>query len=226
MAHHQIILKPLFGRGGETDGDIDAGDPATVLARCEARWTEKLQAERKAHEEEIRRLQAESAAARRQAELQGYERGHREAAEQHEKRLAGALAALHQAAAQVREGLDSIVAGLEPQTLRLAVALAEKVMAAELRSDPQTLSAVLRDALRHLQGRAALRARLNPDDAKHIKACPEQPETSSIELTPDPDVPAGSCVIETESGEFDASIDTRLQEAVNALWEQSHARDH
>ena len=64
----------------------------------------------------------------------------------------------------VASDTEELVRGLETQVVELALAIAEKVIAREARTDPEIILSVVRSALSEIHDATELRIRVNPDD--------------------------------------------------------------
>jgi flagellar assembly protein FliH len=108
--------------------------------------------------------------------------------------------------------------------LELVLEVARKVVREELKLQPAHVLAIVRDALRRVQGVGRLRIRANPLDVDLLRQ--NRPlllqvveGIESIEIVEDRRVDQGGCVIETEQGVYDARIRTQLGEIERALRE-------
>jgi flagellar assembly protein FliH len=108
--------------------------------------------------------------------------------------------------------------------LDLALEVARKVVREELMQQPAHVLAIVRDALRRVQGFGRLRIRVNPLDVDLLRQ--NRPSllqvvdgVEGIEIVEDRRVDQGGCVIETEQGVYDARIRTQLGEIERVLRE-------
>ena len=116
-------------------------------------------------------------------------------------------------------GVQNLQQQMAPDVLQLAIDIARQVVRQELRCNPQALQPVVREALDMLgaETKPAL-VRLHPDDFKqlesHLRAALPNPK---VEWLPDPSVPVGGCLVESQGAKIDGSIERRWQRAVAAL---------
>lgn len=172
----------------------------------------------------------------------GYEEGRAEG-------LAEALreAELQRAAeeAAFRSHLDSVsesmktrhaewLASLEPSLAGLAVAIAAKVIGAEVSSNPEAVGSWIRQALAEVTSDCKASLRVSPRWVEDSKVNVSPSETAAegeagdkppratgawgADVLSDVSMPYG-CVIETENGMIDARIDSMLSEALAVLRE-------
>ena len=124
----------------------------------------------------------------------------------------------------VLSGLDAsfkqMQSGMAQQLLELACDIARQVVRQELRSQPQALLPVVREALDMLiaEGRPAT-VRLNPADFEALDAAlrAEHGAHSKLQWVSDMSVAAGGVKVESGGAEIDAGLDKRWRRAVAAL---------
>jgi flagellar assembly protein FliH len=101
----------------------------------------------------------------------------------------------------------------EVDVVKLAVAIARRVLNREIATDPEALLGLVRCALDKLDGRELHRVRANPQDAPRIQQyLDKMGGARKIELQADPSLPPGSAIFDTAQGALDASIGTQLGE--------------
>ncbi|HLH25586.1 MAG TPA: FliH/SctL family protein [Chloroflexota bacterium] len=110
---------------------------------------------------------------------------------------------------------------LEQQLVELALAVAAKVIAREVASDPTLVVGVVRDTLAELQDATVARLRVHPDDhavvAPHWERLRQQRGAEQGQLVADERVQRGGCVVETAVGRVDAQLDTRLAQVAETF---------
>lgn len=121
-------------------------------------------------------------------------------------------------------GLNSWIESLPPQVLHLSTKIAEKVIRHEVQVHPEIIVEQIEMILRQITRVKTLAIRVNPSDLDIVKAYEDQflalvQGIDSIEFVIDHSMEQGGCVIETDSGGFDASISTQLARIEAALVE-------
>ncbi|MGD0499298.1 MAG: FliH/SctL family protein [Bryobacteraceae bacterium] len=181
----------------ETSGEA-AGAPGAVAGRIE-----ELQREGE------RRVAEAHAAGLREGEALG---------RQH---AAGEIEPVAQRLARSIEGLASMRARLrreaEADLVRLAVAIARRVLRREAAVDPEALHGLVLAALEKLQANEICRVRTHPSHAALLASCLRRAAGTAIEVVPDPAREPGDVVFETERGNLDASVETQLREIERGL---------
>lgn len=101
----------------------------------------------------------------------------------------------------------------EHDTVKLAIAIARRVVHRELETDPEAILGLVLAAFGKLNARETHRLRVSPTDAAFLKeqrARLQMP--AGVEIVADGSLGKGSAVFETSRGELDASVDTQLAE--------------
>jgi flagellar assembly protein FliH len=190
-------------------GVLKAGHQADRWPRRRITARDWMAAERA--EELIAGAEAEAEAVRRSA-------GEVRAAALEEGRAEG----LRTAAVEVRERLATLeeaqrrwLARAEIEALDLAVEMARRLVGRELRCDPTAVAGGAVEALRAAGRRRALRVRLNPESLADLRLHPAALDEASagaeLQLLADPTLVPGDVVVETEAGQVDARIASRLE---------------
>jgi flagellar assembly protein FliH len=190
--------------------------------------------------EMLANAESEVATLRKTAQELGFERGQREglhnANESIEQRarqiaektaaegLATALPALEAVSDSLAIERDRWIAEWEATSVRLAAAIAERLVGRELRLKPDLAREMIREALQLALGTPRIRVHLHSDDAallgtqaaqviRVMAACGE------AEIVADNSLTRGGCLIETQHGQIDARIETLLDRIVAQLLE-------
>jgi len=186
--------------GGAPCAEAGDGDPAAAAELPELR-------------ERIRKLETEVASRETQARQAGLREGEAAALEHLKQPLEEAARRL----ADRVEELAGLRAGLrrdaEQDVVRLAIAIARRILHRELATDPAALLGVVKAALDRLDAREVLRLRVHPDDVTMIREAlaaggfPEQ-----VEIAGDAGLERGGLIVETSRGDLDASVESQLAE--------------
>jgi len=106
----------------------------------------------------------------------------------------------------------------EPELLRLALAVAKKILRRELTVDPHSLLGILKAALETINQAEVLCVRTAPEDAAQLTgrlAALGLPDP--VEVVADRSLERGSVVLDTKRGQIDASVQTQLAEIENGF---------
>jgi flagellar assembly protein FliH len=172
--------------------------------------TAQLQAKLAALEAEKERLIAEArAAGRREGEASG-----RLAAEEMVQPVLQRLAASIQ---QVSELPSQLRMQAEVDLVRLAVAIAQRILQRELHVDPEVITGLVRVGLEKVRMQEVTRVRVSPDHQAAVQEFLARSGAAHIEVNADPAQEPGSMIFETSRGNLDVSIGTQLREIERGL---------
>jgi flagellar assembly protein FliH len=101
--------------------------------------------------------------------------------------------------------------------VKMALAVAEKVLHKEIMTDPNTVVSVVKNAISKVGFKRNFTVHVNPLDVEVLKAAGSSiagavDSMESLKFKPDPKVEPGGCVVHTESGTVDAQVDRQFQE--------------
>ena len=129
---------------------------------------------------------------------------------------------MHDLAAQLAHDKERLLGELQPHLVRLAVAIARRIVGAEIRQDRQVVQRTVRAALDELAYATGLQVRVHPDEERIIRQTLSTDETfignfSEIKVIADPGVERGGCVVESDRGIIDATIPTQFLQLQKSL---------
>jgi flagellar biosynthesis/type III secretory pathway protein FliH len=169
---------------------------------------------------DVARREAESLL--EQARLAGAAQG-REEAKQEIMPSAIALANAGQALIVFEQ---QMIARYAPQMVRLALAIAEKIVHKTVAADPEIVASVLERARREVVDARRIRVHLNPADYKMLASTRPELLTMGndsgreIEVVADEEVGRGGSRLETEIGVVDATLPTQIAEIHRQLLDE------
>ena len=99
----------------------------------------------------------------------------------------------------------------EPELVRLALAIARRIMRRELNVDPDSLRGLLKAGLEKIESAEAHRVRVHPEHAATMAKLLEG-AARPVEVAADPSLPVGAVVFETSRGSIDVGLETQLKE--------------
>jgi type III secretion protein L len=108
--------------------------------------------------------------------------------------------------------IERFYANAEPEMIRLATAIARKIIGEELRTSPETIVAIVREALAAGRGQRIV-IRVHPSAAALVR----KSVGAEIQVAASESVAPGGCVIESEFGIVDAQLETQLRVIERAL---------
>lgn len=150
-------------------------------------------------------------------ERRGYERGLMEgegrAKVAYEARLAGAQEAVRKAVEAFGMEREEYFNRIEPEVVQLALAIARKILHRESQIDPLLLTGLVHVALEKLDAGTRVRLKVQPADAYLWHEFFARSGGEHIpELSGDPSLQHGECILETDVGTTQISLETQLKE--------------
>jgi flagellar assembly protein FliH len=162
--------------------------------------------------------EARLAALEREAFTKGYAAGERAGVEAGARRADAMLRRVAQTIDELSQLRRTIIRDTERQMVQLALALARRVVVREISLDPDLVAALAHVAVERLGDQSPATIRLHPEDFATVAAHRgEQWEGTQVSVLPDPAVQRGGCVVESDFGLIDASIDAQFAELSRAL---------
>ena len=204
--------------------DVHPFDLRSFDADVEARADlERLQAE-------VRALKTERDCLINEARREGLELGRRDAVEraaasEHARiaaETAGLVEQLKAAAASIREKRGELAAEGERDLVKLAIAIAEKIVKSQIVLGKPVAVENLRRAVELTAQRREMSVLVHPDDLARIEAyLPELrrdfSDVQNVGFLPDPSVARGGVIVRTREGSVDTTIAAQLEQIERGL---------
>jgi flagellar assembly protein FliH len=178
-----------------------------------------------------RRANSEAERIKKDAYREAYDRGLQEGRDQ------GCREGLEKAADeagvirdQARDVLDqaetirrSTLEALEGEIIDLAREIAEKLLNRQLTLEPESVLDVVEEGLRLVADRVSVVLYVNPSELALVEGRKSEllallPAKAEFRVLTDHSVQSGGCVIETERGRVDATLEKRREELLKALY--------
>lgn len=160
--------------------------------------------------------QAEGFEAGRTAGYQaGFEQAYVEASNQQAEAVRAFVAELQRVHDQLEESIAEWYVASEAEMEKLGVKVAEHLISAQLQLDRTIVIETTKNALRQITDANRARIRVNPFDSVILTSAREEILAASaslhgVEIVGDESI-SGGCIVETERGVVDATLDTRLE---------------
>ncbi len=147
----------------------------------------------------------------------GFEQGHAAANDE----LEPVIRTMRELIEGVRAQREAVIAGAEPELVRLAMAIAERIVHTEVANNRQVVVENVRAALTRLVSREVVTLRVNPADHETIRQYRDSiiaaSDVEHLRVVEDQRVDVGGVLVETDAGTIDAKIATQLREAKRAI---------
>lgn len=156
------------------------------------------------------------------AYLAGFTEGKKAGEEAGKKEAALRCQGLEGLIAEIRDFKKTLFSECEAEAVKLCMNIAKKVIQRELSMREDSVVYVVKEALKAAVTNGKIRIRLNPGDMSIIKEHGKELKRytqgfSGVSLDGDEGVTSGGCIIETGSGEVDATIEGLLDEVQGIL---------
>ena len=139
-----------------------------------------------------------------------------------EQALAPKLAGLEQLMAHLFEPIAEQDTQIEKSLVDLVQHITRQVIQRELAIDSTQIEHVMREALKLLPlGVGNVRLYINPQDFAQVKALRERHE-ETWRIVEDESLLPGGCRVETEHSRIDATVETRIAQVMDKLFDQLH----
>lgn len=118
---------------------------------------------------------------------------------------------------------DRVFQEIAPNILSIAIDIAQKIIKTEVKADPQIVLNTVLDVLKTLsKNEPKITIRVNPVQVQYIKdTLPEEIRLMGMEtklsVLSDEGITEGGCIVQTNNGMVDASIEAQLDIVQNAL---------
>ena len=162
--------------------------------------------------------QAHLAALERDAFASGHAAGERAGLEAGNKRAEAMLRRLAQTLDELRSLRATMIRQTEQQMVQLALAISRRILRREATVDEDLLVAMARVALERLGDAGSATIRLNPEDYSHtVQRHGDHWAGSRVRVVADPSVSRGGCLVESDFGLIDASVDAQFEQVARSF---------
>jgi flagellar assembly protein FliH len=138
-----------------------------------------------------------------------------------EAQLAQTVSSLQGVVDEARAQRRTVIETAEPELVRLAMSIAERIVHEQISVDPNVVVENVRQALTRLVGREVVTLRVNPADLDTIRAHRDaiagSNDVEHLRVVEDQRVDRGGVVVETDAGTIDAKVSTQIREARRTL---------
>ncbi|MHB1041871.1 MAG: FliH/SctL family protein [Eubacteriales bacterium] len=162
-----------------------------------------------------------------QGSREGSEKGYREGMARAEKEASAIRSQAHEVLVQAEKIRRQTFENLETEIIELAREIAEKLLSAQLSLNPGAVLNVAKEALRQVANRQNVVLYINPAELELVENKKEELKSilqprAEFQVIADPSLLPGGCVVETEQGQIDATLEKRKEELLRALYGKEH----
>jgi flagellar biosynthesis/type III secretory pathway protein FliH len=160
--------------------------------------------------------------ARQEGYRSGFHRGRTEGTEETLRQVRASRDLLIRVAEEFKADRDALLRSLEEEMVRLALAIAERVVGEVAGRDRELVLLTVREALRRAQGEGSVMVRVNPADLETVRRDREcfrdaLDGIEKIDFVADRRVGPGGCIVETASMRLDARVEAQVTELTQAI---------
>lgn len=108
------------------------------------------------------------------------------------------------------------------QMIQLATQMAARILEEELACRPERIQLLARKALKEAKWAQWVRIKANPEDIEMLEKGKKEfltflSNVNELSISADPKVPRGGCIVETDAGEVDATLETQVSAMYRSL---------
>jgi flagellar assembly protein FliH len=195
-------------------GDEVVGpDPLQVLQDEQDRLrveTEKMVAAAEARVTEIEE----------QAREKGFTQGREEGLAAGKTEFSGRINKVNELLRAIEQERPVLHKQYEKELLPLVKAVSQRLVNQEILTNPQVVTAGLREAMEYMVENSRVKVHLNPDDYANLTAKGLDSDLAGhkhLTLVADEDIAVGGCFLETDLGEIDATVEVRQEKLFAAV---------
>ncbi len=151
--------------------------------------------------------------------------GLKEGQEQAGRELTEVLRALRDSSKTITSLREKTLRESEDEIINLVMLVARKVIIHEVTQNRSILTGVVQSAIADLSARQEITVHINPDDYLLVTSGSDDSilkelRSEHLSIKPDHSVESGFCLVDTEMGTIDASLDGQLDQIYRSLIEQ------
>ena len=154
----------------------------------------------------------------REAREAGFREGEAAGQARAEDEVRSAVERLAASITEINQYRRHVLRQTEADALRLAIAIARRVVRRELTVDPSAIEGLVSAALERLQSQESCKVRMHPDFVPALRVSIEKfGMEGKVEVIADAAQEPGAAVFEMPRGNLDASVDSQLREIERGL---------
>lgn len=159
-----------------------------------------------------------------QAQKEGYQQGKEDGIQIGYSEMAELLTQAKDIVARSKLDYVKKIEEAEPVILELAIKAAEKIIGVELEENNEAFLSIVKRTIKQVRNHREVQLHVHPTQYPFILAQKEElnaifPINTDFYIYPDEDLSENSCIVESENGRIDASVDSQLLELRTKLIE-------
>lgn len=159
---------------------------------------------------------------RETARQEGYDVGYAKAVQEADEKLRSGQEALDRHAKELQEQYEETMADLEPRLLDTILTVFDEVFQMQFSGKREMLLQLVKNAMRGIRETKHYKIRVSEQEVSFLREHKEElqektGEDVQIEIVMDPELTESRCVIDADSGVYDCSLDTELDNLIRDL---------
>jgi len=159
---------------------------------------------------------------------EGYDRGYREGMAKAGEEAAAIRAKADEVLIQTEKLRREKLEMLEQEIIDLALEIAERLLSAQLTLDKEVILNIAAESIRLVADRQSVVIFVNPDDLELVESKKDElksllPVRAQLQVVADAAIQPGGCKIDTGQGWVDATMETRREALLKALFDKERA---
>jgi flagellar assembly protein FliH len=208
-----MLCKVLAGEKAQESVEAMVWQPIEGYVNGGPRPTADSKPDPEALQRQVAEIERASQSRVQQARDAALQEGARRGRDEASAELKPVIDRLSRAATDLSSLRDRVRRQAETDLVKLALAIAKRVLHRELAIDPDAMQGIVRTALDRLQNREVDRLRVHPSHVGPVRTCLEEAgRAPALEVVADPSLNCGDAIFDTSLGELDASVESQLRE--------------
>lgn len=175
-------------------------------------------------EEEIKRLNEEAVQIAEEAKAQGYEDGLQQGRKRGYEEVQQLITEARQIVHQSKEDYLKKIESSEGMILQIGLSVAEKILGEELAKDEEIFLPIVKRAMKEVREAKEVQIQVNPSQYPLLIDKKDEllslfPREVSLYIYPNGELGENDCIIESDHGRIDASVDQQLTLIKEKLFE-------
>jgi flagellar assembly protein FliH len=170
----------------------------------------------------LKEAEEQAVAVRERAYQEGFHQGLTDGRRRAEEAMSKMVQDIKDILSEAEAERAAIINSTEREIVELALEIAKRVVAAELRLNPEVVVAIAKEALVLVRDRPHILVQVHPDDLETCKQARQQlevlvPDGAALRILPDIRIERGGCVINTGQGVVDATFGSRWAAVIESM---------
>jgi len=152
---------------------------------------------------------------------EGFEKGMKEA----EDKIKSLIEEYKKSLSSLNSLREKIYEEAQSEMILIVKEALKKIVAAEIKSSEEFILNVIKETIKNVVETKKIVIKVSPEDYRYLTENRDKVDSSlsgkEIELVEDPAITRGGCIIQTDMGEIDSTVETKLEEVLNILEEKN-----